>query len=338
MGRLKRILTDPQRPVQVVVAGLAHPNDHPGKTLIREIVQLSRDPELAKRVVFVEDYGMEVARELVQGVDLWLNNPRRGEEACGTSGMKAGFNGVINLSILDGWFDEAYEQSGGWAIGDREPYSNDQDEIHARAVYSLLENEIVPMYYDRGADGAPVEWMRRVRQSITHISHQYNCQRMVAEYASQLYAPAHAAWVETRRGGFERIRKRIQWNAGIERVWDRVKIVETTHGPDGKVTSGQPFEVRVAVELAGLSPNDVRVEAVVGRVGPGGSLEQAEVLVLPALEQTDSTCVFAREILPQQTGRIGYAVRVAPNHFDDPLTRPCHSLLKWATGGAKKSE
>jgi len=338
MGRLKRILTNPQRPVQVVVAGLAHPNDHPGKTLIREIVQLSRDPELAKGVVFVEDYGMEVARELVQGVDLWLNNPRRGEEACGTSGMKAGFNGVINLSILDGWFDEAYEQSGGWAIGDRESYSGDQDEIHARAIYSLLENEIVPMYYERGADGAPVEWMRRMRQSITHISHQYNCQRMVAEYASQLYAPAHAAWVETRRTGFERIRKRIQWNADIERVWDRVKIVETTHGPDGKVTSGHPFEVRVAVELAGLSPNDVRVEAVVGRVGPGGSLEQAEVLVLPALEQTDSTCVFAREILPQQTGRIGYAVRVAPNHFDDPLTRPCHSLLKWATGEAKKGE
>ncbi|RPI07759.1 MAG: alpha-glucan family phosphorylase, partial [Acidobacteriales bacterium] len=333
LERLKRILNNPQRPVQVVIAGLAHPNDQPGKMLIREIVHLSRDPELARRVVFVEDYGMEVARELVQGVDLWLNNPRRGEEACGTSGMKAGFNGVINLSILDGWFDEAFEQSGGWAIGDRDDYSDDQDEIHARAIYSLLENEIVPMYYDRGADGAPVEWMRRVRQSIKHISLQYNCQRMVAEYVSQLYEPAHTAWVEARRGGFEKIRKRLQWNADIERVWERVKIVETTHGPDGKVTSGHPFEVRVAVDLAGLSPSDVRVEAVVGRVGPGGSLEQAEVLVLPALEQTDSTCVFAREVLPQQTGRIGYAVRVAPNHFDDPLTRPCHSLLKWATGG-----
>ena len=334
IGRLKRILNHPQRPVQVVIAGLAHPHDQPGKMLIREIVQLSRDPELARRVVFVEDYGMEVARELVQGVDLWLNNPRRGEEACGTSGMKAGFNGVLNLSILDGWFDEAYEQCGGWAIGDREPYSEDQDEIHARAIYSLLENEIVPMYYDRGPDGASADWIRRARQAIKHVSHQYNCRRMVEEYKNQIYDPANAAWAAAKRNAFERIRARLQWNADVERAWDRVRIVETSHGSDGRVTSGHPFPIRASVELAGLSPSDVRVEAVVGRVGPGGKLEDAEVLVLPALEQTETTCLFGREILPQQTGRIGYAVRVAPNHFDDPLTRPCHSPVKWATGGA----
>ncbi len=333
IGRLKRILNHPQRPVQIVIAGLAHPHDQPGKMLIRQIVQLSRDPEVARRVVFVEDYGMEVARELVQGVDLWLNNPRRGEEACGTSGMKAGFNGVLNLSILDGWFDEAYEQSGGWAIGDREPYAEDQDEIHARAIYSLLENEIVPMYYDRGADGASVEWIRRARQSIRHISHQYNCQRMAAEYRSQIHDPAHAAWIEARRNNFERIRERLQWNAGVERVWDRVKIVETSHGSGGSITSGHSLPIRASVELAGLSPADVRVEAVVGRVGPGGTLEEAEVLVLPALEQAGTACVFGREVLPQQTGRIGYAVRVTPNHYDDPLTRPCNSPLKWAGSG-----
>ncbi|HSW49942.1 MAG TPA: alpha-glucan family phosphorylase, partial [Bryobacteraceae bacterium] len=332
IARLRRILCNPQRPVQVVIAGLAHPKDHPGKMLIREIVQLSREPELFRRLVFLEDYEMRVARELVQGVDLWLNNPRRGEEACGTSGMKAGVNGVINLSILDGWFDEAYEQSGGWAIGDREPYSEDQDEIHARAVYSLLENEIVPMYYDRGADGVSEEWVKRVKQSIKLTSEQYNCQRTMAEYMAQLYDPAHAAWLETRRDGFDKIRKRLEWNAGVERVWDRVRIVETAHGPEGTVISGHPIQVRVAVDLAGLTPSDVRVEAVVGRVGPGGGLAQAEVLVLPAVEQYDSTYVFAREIVPRQTGRIGFAVRVAPNHFDDPLTRPCSSLLKWAEG------
>jgi len=281
----------------------------------------------------VEDYGMHVARELVQGVDLWLNNPRRGEEACGTSGMKAGVNGVINLSILDGWFDEAYERSGGWAIGDREPYSEDQDEIHARAIYSLLENEIAPMYYDRGADGVSEEWIKRVKQSIKLVSQAYTCQRMVTDYMAQLYDPAHAAWLEIQRDGFDKVRKRLQWNAGIEKVWDQVRVVETTHGPDGTVISGRPIQVRVAVDLAGLAPGDVRVEAVVGRIGPSGGLEQAEVLVLPAVEQHDSTYVFAREILPRQTGRIGYAVRVAPNHFDDPLTRPCCSLLKWAAGG-----
>src|SRR5262249_38869274 len=137
--RLKKIIINEKRPVQVVIAGKAHPRDVPGKTLIREIVHFSRDPELAGRVVFVEDYGLNVASELVQGVDVGRNTPRRGEEACGTSGMKAGINGVLNLSILDGWFDEAAENSGGWAIGDREPYSPDRDDAHAAAIYSLLE-------------------------------------------------------------------------------------------------------------------------------------------------------------------------------------------------------
>ncbi len=200
VDRLRRILTSKERPVQIIIAGKAHPKDHPGKMLIREIVQLSRDPQLSGHIVFIEDYGLRVGRELVQGVDLWLNTPRRGEEACGTSGMKAGINGILNLSILDGWFDEAYEISGGWAIGDREPYSEDQDEIHARAIYSILENEIVPMYYKaRDEEGVPTDWVRRMKQSLMHLSPQFNAQRMVAEYVSQLYDPAHNAYLRGER-------------------------------------------------------------------------------------------------------------------------------------------
>jgi starch phosphorylase len=177
-------------PVQIVIAGKAHPKDQPGKSYIREIVQLSRDPDLWKHVVFLEDYDMKVAREMVQGVDLWLNNPRRGEEACGTSGMKAAINGVLNFSILDGWFDEAYEHSGGWAIGDREPYSEDQDALHASAIYYLLESEIAPMFYER-REQTPREWMRRMKQSIMYTSPHFDCRRMVREYMTELYEPAH---------------------------------------------------------------------------------------------------------------------------------------------------
>src|SRR3954454_21458197 len=162
--RLKKLLNNPKMPVQIVIAGKAHPKDQEGKTLIREIVSLSRDPEVAKRFIFVEDYSIQVAREMVQGVDLWLNNPRRGEEACGTSGMKASMNGVLNFSVLDGWFDEAVDVSGGWAIGDREAYSPDRDEAHAAAIYSALENEIVPTFYETREEGVPKRWMRRVRQ------------------------------------------------------------------------------------------------------------------------------------------------------------------------------
>lgn len=330
LERLKRLLTNPERPVQVVIAGKAHPRDLPGKTLIREIVQLSRAPEIAKHIVFVEDYSIEVARELVQGVDLWLNNPRRGEEACGTSGMKAGINGVLNLSILDGWFDEGYEISGGWAIGDRETYSEDQDEIHARAIYSTLENEIVPMYYHDREGGVPVEWMRRVKQSLMHLSHQFNSGRMVGEYVTQLYEPAHHAYLEISHDCFQPARDRAHWNQRVHEVWNNVGFVEIGPGPDVSVLTGLPIPVRAVVNLAGLSPKDVRVEAVVGRIGVNGNLEETQVMTLPSLEQVGNNYVFLKEFIPHQTGRLGYSLRISPNHYDDPLTRPCNALLKWS--------
>jgi starch phosphorylase len=328
--RLKKILTNPEMPVQVVIAGKAHPKDHPGKSLIREIVQLSRDPEITRRLVFIEDYGFEVGRELVQGVDVWLNNPRRGEEACGTSGMKAGLNGVLNLSILDGWFDEAYEVSGGWAIGDREPYAEDQDEIHASAIYSLLENEIVPLYYGGRGEIAPEEWVRRMRQSLMNLSPAFNCLRMLGEYMSQLYEPAHTAYQTIRRDSFAAVRRLAEWKAVVQSSWDQVSFVEV--GPDagGALVSGQPMPLRVVVDLAGLNPEDVRVEAVIGNVGVAGNLERTEVLALPAVGQQDNATVFAREFVPSQTGRLGYSVRISPNHSDDPFTRPCNALLKWS--------
>jgi len=330
LDRLKRLLTNPEQPVQIVIAGKAHPRDLPGKTLIREIVQLSRDPEIARHIVFVEDYSIEVARELVQGVDLWLNNPRRGEEACGTSGMKAGINGILNLSILDGWFDEAYEISGGWAIGDRETYSEDQDEIHARAIYSILENEIVPMYYQYREEDVPIDWTRRVKQSLMHLSPQFNSQRMVSEYMSQLYEPAHQAYLDMSRDGFEPARERADWHHQVEKVWDSVGFQEIGPGPDVSVLTGRPVPVRAVVNLAGLSPKDVRVEAVIGRIGVNGSLEETQVMTLPAVQQQGNAYVFLKEFVPHQTGRLGYSLRISPNHYDDPLTRPCNSLLKWS--------
>src|SRR5205823_5248645 len=214
VARLKRILLDKDMPVQLVIAGKAHPKDQPGKSFIREIVQFSRDPDLWKHVVFLEDYDIKVARELVQGVDLWLNNPRRGEEACGTSGMKAAMNGVLNLSILDGWFDEAYEQSGGWAIGEREPYSEDQDGLHASAIYYLLENEIVPMFYER-REQTPREWIRRVKQSLMYISPNFDCRHMVRQYMSELYEPAHSQHMRAVEGNYQQIRDKARWNARI---------------------------------------------------------------------------------------------------------------------------
>ena len=330
MARLTRILTNPLRPVQIVIAGKAHPSDVPGKTLIREIVQHSRNPELAGHIVFVEDYGIQVARELVGGVDVWLNTPRRGEEACGTSGMKAGINGVLNLSILDGWFDEAGELTGGWAIGDREPYSPERDDAHAAGLYSILEDEIVPMYYENREQGVPVEWMKRVKQSLAYVSEHFNCDRMIREYRKELYEPSHLGFARASADGFKEPREQARWVQWMAERWPMVQIADCGIGDETAVLTGSAVPVRATVELAGLAPGDVRVEAVVGRIGPEGALADTQVLALEPLGEHGTQFLFGRDFTPLATGRLGCAVRISPNHFDDPLNRPCNAPLKWA--------
>ena len=329
VNRLKRLLNNSKMPVQIVIAGKAHPKDHPGKTLIREIVSLSRDPEISKRLIFVEDYGIQVAREIVQGVDLWLNNPRRGEEACGTSGMKASMNGVLNLSVLDGWFDEAFEISGGWAIGDRVPYSEDQDEIHASAVYSTLENEIVPQYYQSGDQDLPAEWVRRMKTCIANITPLFSCGRMVAEYNAELYQPAHKIWREISANSFESVRNKSRWEERLKQFWHLIRFVELGDGPEDHVMSGSAVPLQATIDLAGLEPSEVRVEAVIGQIGINGELQDTQALLLSPIKNKGTAVVFGNHFTVQQTGRLGYSLRISPNHFDIPLTRPCNSLLKW---------
>ena len=328
--RLKKILCDRERPVQIIIAGKAHPKDQPGKSFIREIVQLSRDADLWKRLVFVEDYDMKVGRELVQGVDLWLNNPRRGEEACGTSGMKAAMNGVLNLSILDGWFDEAFEVSGGWAIGDREEYTEEQDAMHASSIYYLLEREIVPLYYAQSEGGLSSEWVRRMKTCMANLTPAFDARRMVHDYTQRLYDPAHRQWEQVHGENFAEARRRAQWNARVREVWPTVQFVDVSPVPSAPVTAGSAIAVHAGVRLGGLESSDVRVECVVGRIGSSGGLEETEVVLLPFARMENGVAHFAREVVPSQTGRLGYAVRICPNHCDDPLTRPVTTFLKWS--------
>ena len=192
--RLARILLDEDRPVQIVFAGKAHPADRPGQRVIQDIFARSRSPKFAQRVFVVEDYDIRVARYLVQGVDIWLNNPRRPLEASGTSGMKAAMNGIVNFSVLDGWWDEGYNGTNGWAIGGREtnPDEGAQDWADAQDLYQLLENEIVPMYYERDRRGLPKRWLDMMRNSMASTIWQFSTSRMLQEYVEQLYVPAAA--------------------------------------------------------------------------------------------------------------------------------------------------
>jgi starch phosphorylase len=248
--------------------------------------------------------------------------------------MKAGINGILNMSILDGWFDEAAEFSGGWAIGTREDYAPDRDESHAAAIYSLLENEIVPLYYADREQGMPVEWMKRVKQSLRYLSAHFNCQRMIGEYRSMLYEPAHRAFQAIQDGQYQAARDRVRWNRTVTKAWPQVRFNDCGIGADS-VSIGSPIPVRAELDLAGLDPRDVRVEALVGRVGPAGELEHVQVLLLEPQEKHGQAFLFGRDFLPDSTGRLGFAVRVSTNHVDDPMNRPCNALLKWAEPESK---
>jgi starch phosphorylase len=245
-------------------------------------------------------------------------------------------NGVLNLSILDGWFDEAYDLSGGWAIGERAGYSEDQDEIHASSIYSILENEILPLYYhNQEADqDVPAEWVRRMKTSIANITPRFSCGRMVTEYLSELYQPSHKMWLEISENNFEAARTKSMWDSRISETWSRIRFVGFGEGPGDQVMSGSAVPVKATVDLAGLSPSEVRVEAVVGQIGINGELQ--DTYTLPLKPKSDgnaagSEVTFEAEFTVQRTGRLGYSVRIGPNHFDNPLTRPCNAPLKWVS-------
>jgi starch phosphorylase len=237
----------------------------------------------------------------------------------------------LNLSVLDGWFDEAYELSGGWAIGDRIPYTEDQDDIHASAIYSMLENEIVPLFYRDSEHGIPVEWARRMKTCMANITPRFGCGRMVAEYMSELYQPAHELWMHISGNNFEQAREKTLWESRMSRAWDLIRFVDLGDGPGDHVMSGSAVPLRATVDLAGLKPSDVLVEAVIGHIGINGQLQGTYTLPLVPVEERGDAVVFANEFTVQETGRIGYSVRISPNHFDNPVTRPCNALLKWVS-------
>jgi starch phosphorylase len=248
--------------------------------------------------------------------------------------MKAGINGVLNLSVLDGWFDEAAGDSGGWAIGNREPHSPDGDEAHAAAIYSILENEIVPMYYETREEGVPRRWMRRLRQSLRYVSANYNCQRMIEDYRSQLYEPAQRAYEAMARDNFAAARQYASWNQRLQQRWPDVRILDAGIGGASTVTTGTSMPLEARIDLAGLTPDDVRAEALIGRIGPRGDLEETQVLALAPKGQEGTVIAFGCDFAPHTSGRLGFAVRLSPNHYSDPLNRPCNAPIKWHHPGS----
>ncbi len=334
--RLTRILTNPQRPVQIIFSGKAHPKDREGKELIHKVVQMANKPELRNHIVFIENYDIEVARYLVQGVDVWLNTPRRPLEASGTSGMKVTANGGLNLSILDGWWVEGYNGNNGWAIGAGEEYDDYayQDEVESRLLYELLENTVVPLFYTRSHHGIPTGWVEMIKNSIQTICPFFNTNRMVEEYSTKFYLPNATRWKAFQKDGWSEARELASWKKRIYSLWDQVRITEVQL-PDNRAPKvGDRLPIHVYVQLGELSPDEVRVDAYIGHLDDKGTIQEGHPLpLLSAGETTESGHLYKGNLLCLSSGQIGFTVRCYP--YRKELAHPFEmGLLKWWESGA----
>uniref|UniRef100_C6E8D0 Alpha-glucan phosphorylase n=1 Tax=Geobacter sp. (strain M21) TaxID=443144 RepID=C6E8D0_GEOSM len=314
--RLFRILNHPERPVQIVFAGKAHPADHQGKELIRQIVQLSQQPEFRRRIVFLEDYDISVARRLVQGVDVWLNTPLRPLEASGTSGMKVAFNGGLNLSILDGWWCEGYRGNNGWAIGRGEVYDDlaYQNQVESRAIYDLLEKEIVPLFYNRGSDGIPRGWTAFMKSSMQTLCPVFSTDRMVQEYARRCYLPAFEHWERLNRDNLRLAVELARWKERLHGMWGELSIVAVHAEIRKEVTVGEMLPITVQITPGRIPLSEIAVEVYFGVLDSRGAIIGGEIVPLEPAADPEKAGHFGGELECRFCGRHGFMLRVMPRH------------------------
>ncbi|MFO7188759.1 MAG: alpha-glucan family phosphorylase [Pseudomonadota bacterium] len=326
---LHKIISDPERPVLFIFAGKAHPADVPGQDLIREVARVSRMPEFEGHILLLEGYDMRLGRRLTTGVDVWLNNPIYPLEASGTSGMKAGMNGVINLSILDGWWGEGYTGDNGWAIKPASPALDQQrrDQEEARDLYEILQDRVIPMYYNRGDMGYSPEWVRMSKRSMATILPRFNAHRMINEYISKFYLPASQAGRKYAEGGYANARTVAQWKAKVCAAWPNVTI-RRLDTPKRRIRFGESVRIEVAVNLDTLSPGDVAVEAVLTRGLRDGGDRRVYAFAADGTRTEAGEHRFVLELEPELCGRLDYRIRVYPAH--ELLTHPFElGLMLW---------
>jgi len=331
--RLKRILNDPDRPVQIIFAGKAHPADEPGKAFIQQIYQLSHQPGFAGRILFVEEYDANIARHLVSGVDLWLNNPRRPNEASGTSGQKAGLNGIPNFSVLDGWWCEGYDGTNGWAIGQDGDYPDEaaQDAADALSLYDTLENEIVPLFYDRGPDGIPHGWLKKMRRAIQTVAPVFSLARMLKEYCTRYYFPAGRFGQQIEAGALAH--ELALWEQQVRAAWPQVTVeafpAEVAGRPVAEARGDEPVTVRAVLRPGPLPSDFLAVELVYGVARDDGKLDRTRAVPMAMASGGSGEYHYQAVLGPIEQGAVRYGVRVRPHHpaLPVPFILP---LLKWA--------
>ncbi|MDP9026608.1 MAG: alpha-glucan family phosphorylase [Actinomycetota bacterium] len=318
--RLRALLTHPTRPIQIVIAGKSHPADDEGKRLIQKLVEFSQGIDVRERIHFLPNYDIGMAQLLYPGTDIWLNNPLRPLEACGTSGMKAALNGSLNLSILDGWWNEYYDEEDGWAIPSADSAGDgaERDALEAASMYDLIEHLIAPRFYDRGEDGVPTRWVANIRHTLATLSPELSAGRMVREYVERLYLPAAAADRSISAKRYQPARELAAWKSRVTAAWPSVHVTHVeSGGVDASPQVGEQLQVRAVVQLGTLSPDDVSVELVHGRARDGDELVDTHAvdLMLDSMDAaTPGLANYAGSVPLARSGSFGYTVRVVPRN------------------------
>ena len=332
LERLKKIICDADRPVQLVMAGKAHPKDNPGKEIIKSIIHTAQRDELRNHIVFLENYDLDLAYRLVAGVDIWLNTPRRPLEASGTSGMKAAMNGALNLSTFDGWWEEGYSPNVGWGIGIPREFANreEQDYVESQALYDVLERDIIPLFYERTKKDYSFNWVRMMKNSIIMGGKDFSAHRMLKEYCERFYIPAIQSFDNLTEDGFAVTKDVTQWNKRVESDWSKVSVLSVDlPGVDGSAKVGQTMMVNVKVFLGRLSPEDVRIEVVRGNLNAQDQLIDSEIF--PAtIDETmqDGHYLYHVDMVCSRSGRVGISARVVP-HNSRHIIKHHPRLIAW---------
>jgi starch phosphorylase len=330
--RLLKLVKNNDHPIQLIFAGKAHPHDMPGKDLIRELIHFAEKYDVTSRIVFVENYDMTVAKYLTSGGDIWLNTPRRPMEASGTSGMKAAMNGVLNCSIMDGWWDEAYNPDVGWAIGHGEQYVDEhlQDDVESKALYDLLERDIVPLFYQRGRDGLPREWIKRMKDCMRQIGHSMSSHRMLMDYSNNFYFPALKNYRRLVKDDYAEAKSLAAYFTKLRDSWDTLKIVKIEANIKPVMQRGDPLNVTAYIDLGQMSPNDLQVELYHGTVSnQNKEITNARRTEMKWTGSKDNLNLYHVRVECEDTGFQGHTVRILPKH--DALIHPYRTgLIKWA--------
>ena len=334
LDRLAAIVNDRERPVQFIFAGKAHPNDQPGQDLIRRIVEVAAMPQFVGKIIFLQNYDMELARRMVQGVDVWLNTPTRPLEASGTSGEKCVMNGVLQFSVLDGWWVEGYREGAGWALPMKRTFSDQhfQDELDAELIYNTIEEQIVPKYYNRGADGVPHEWVASVKSCVADIASRFTTNRMLRDYQQRFYDKLAARKREITAGDYMLAREIAAWKRKVSAAWDGVRVVDVQRVKidNEAIFVGSNYHFEVTVNVAGLEPSDIGAELVIARqIEKGQAVNVVETIRMKEIAAEGSLVTYALDYRPDRAGTFDVALRIFPSNPRLPH-RMDFALVKWA--------